>query len=157
MVAQLPAAALPRLLARYRIGLAVVADGAEIPASYWGAPEAGVSGTTVHARADTPVHSVLHTASHIVCMDPGRRARLYRDCGGDDAEEAAVCYLQCLLAECVDGYSRARLFADMDAWGYSFRLGNARAWFEQDAADARAWLLALGLIDGHGRLTFRLR
>ena len=30
--------------------------------------------------------------------------------------------------------------ADMDAWGYSFRLGSTRAWFERDAEDARAWL-----------------
>ncbi len=28
----------------------------------------------------------------------------------------------------------------MDAWGYSFRLGSTRAWFEGDAQDARAWL-----------------
>ena len=27
----------------------------------------------------------------------------------------------------------------MDAWGYSFRLGSARAWFEHDAEDARQW------------------
>ena len=36
--------------------------------------------------------------------------------------------------------------ADMDAWGYTFRLGSARAWFEQDADDARQWLLDHGLI-----------
>jgi hypothetical protein len=34
--------------------------------------------------------------------------------------------------------------ADMDAWGYSFRLGSARAWFEHDAEDARAFVQALG-------------
>jgi hypothetical protein len=34
----------------------------------------------------------------------------------------------------------------MDAWGYSFRLGSARAWFEQDAEDARAFLEARGLL-----------
>jgi len=28
----------------------------------------------------------------------------------------------------------------MDAWGYSFRLGSARAWFENDAEDAIGWL-----------------
>jgi hypothetical protein len=30
--------------------------------------------------------------------------------------------------------------ADMDAWGYSFRLGSTRAWFEADAEDAREFL-----------------
>ncbi|MGH8455376.1 MAG: hypothetical protein ACRETW_13045 [Stenotrophobium sp.] len=34
----------------------------------------------------------------------------------------------------------------MDAWGYNFVLGSAQAWFERDAEDARAWLLARGLI-----------
>jgi hypothetical protein len=35
--------------------------------------------------------------------------------------------------------------ADMDAWGYSFRLGSTRAWFEHDADDARVFLQARGL------------
>ena len=26
--------------------------------------------------------------------------------------------------------------ADMDTWGYSFRLGDTRSWFERDAEDA---------------------
>jgi len=34
----------------------------------------------------------------------------------------------------------------MDAWGYSFRLGSAQAWFEQDAEDARSFLVARGLL-----------
>lgn len=46
---------------------------------------------------------------------------------------------------------------DMDRWGYSFRLGSTRAWFERDAEDARAWLVAHGLIDPAGAVTFRLR
>jgi hypothetical protein len=49
------------------------------------------------------------------------------------------------------------MMADMDAWGYSFRLGSSAAWFEQDAADARAWLTRHGLIDSDGRVLFRLR
>jgi hypothetical protein len=36
--------------------------------------------------------------------------------------------------------------ADMDAWGYSFRLGSTRAWFEGDAEDAREWLEQRGLL-----------
>ena len=43
---------------------------------------------------------------------------------------------------------RARMLADMDAWGYSFRLGSARAWFEQDAEDAYTWLDRHGLVKG---------
>lgn len=144
-LAELPPDAMEDFLARDGITLVRVADGADIPASYWGAPEAGVIGSTLYARGDTPVHSLLHTACHLLCMDEARRARLHTDCGGSDIEEAAVCYLQCLLADTLAGYSRDRLFADMDAWGYSFRLGSARAWFEQDAEDARAHLLQLPL------------
>lgn len=38
-----------------------------------------------------------------------------------------------------------------DGWGYHYRLGSARAWFEQDAEDARAWLRRHGLIDAEDR------
>jgi hypothetical protein len=43
--------------------------------------------------------------------------------------------------------------SDMDAWGYTFRLGSARAWFERDAQDARQWLLAHRIIDANGVAT----
>ena len=46
-----------------------------------------------------------------------------------------------------------RAIADMDAWGYSFRLGSTRAWFENDAEDARRWLRQQGVTDGDDRLT----
>jgi hypothetical protein len=45
-----------------------------------------------------------------------------------------------VLAGDLAGFGRERALADMDAWGYSFRLGSARAWFEQDAEDARVFL-----------------
>jgi hypothetical protein len=45
----------------------------------------------------------------------------------------------------------------MDSWGYSFRLGSAHAWFAADAEDARQWLLAHGIIEPTGQLTWRLR
>ena len=102
------------------------------------------------------MHSVLHEASHYICMTPERRAGLDRDAGGDDDEESAVCYLQVLLADELPGVGRARLMQDMDAWGYSFRLGSTRAWFEADAGDARDWLERCGITDAAGGLTRRL-
>ncbi|MGQ0619467.1 MAG: hypothetical protein ACT4QA_06055 [Panacagrimonas sp.] len=128
-------------------GLAVteVAQDTPIPGSYWGEPEAGLVGATLHVRADTPVHSALHEGSHFLCMDAARRARLDTDAGGSDTEEHAVCYLQCCLAASLPGYSRERCLKDMDAWGYTFILGSAQAWFERDSEDAQAWLRARGL------------
>jgi hypothetical protein len=90
-------------------------------------------------------------------MTPERRAGLDRDAGGDDAEESAVCYLQVVLADELPGIGRERLFADMDAWGYSFRLGSTRAWFDADALDAQVWLREHGIIDEHDRVTGQLR
>jgi hypothetical protein len=90
-------------------------------------------------------------------MDEARRESLHTDAGGDDPEENAVCYLQGLLADTLTGYDRQRLFADMDSWGYSFRLGSARTWFEQDAEDAREWLRERQIIDHRDRPTGRLR
>jgi hypothetical protein len=90
-------------------------------------------------------------------MTPERRVGLDRDAGGDDSEENAVCYLQILLADELPGVGRVRLCRDMDAWGYSFRLGSARTWFERDSDDARIWLIASGVIDGNNRPTGSLR
>lgn len=148
-------AELRALLAAYGLQL-VLCDGA-VPGSYWGEPEAGLLADRVYARPDTPVHSVLHEIGHVICMDGGRRAALATDAGGDELEEAAVCYLQILLADRLPAVGRERLCGDMDRWGYSFRLGSARIWFEQDAEDARQWLLRHHLIDADGGPTFRLR
>jgi hypothetical protein len=139
------AAPLQTLLAGHDIVLECVPDGAPIPGSYWGEPEAGLVGCTVHARADTPVHSVLHEACHLIVLPPGRRARVHTDATDSVAEEDAACFLQIVLADRLPGVGAARLMADMDAWGYTFRLGSTRAWFERDAEDARAWLAARGL------------
>lgn len=147
---------LERLLRSYGLEVARVAAAAPIPASYWGEREAGLKGNSLFARPDTPVHSLLHEAAHYLCMSPPRRAALERDAGGEDLEEAAVCYLQLLLADALPGIGSERLADDMDAWGYSFRLGNTRAWFAQDAADARTWLIAHGLILADGRLSGQL-
>ena len=145
--------ALALLLDRFGLQLTLVAPGEGIPASYWGHSEAGLKGARLYARLDTPVHSVLHEASHYICMTAERRAGLDRDAGGTDLEESAVCYLQVLFADELPHVGRERLFTDMDAWGYSFRLGSSRAWFAQDAEDARAWLLQHGIIDSSGLLT----
>jgi len=133
------------LLARHGLELALVADGAAIPGSHWGEPEAGVIGTTVHARRDTPVHSLLHEACHLIVLPPARRALVHTDASDCTQEEDATCYLQVVLADALPGVGRERLMRDMDEWGYSFRLGSTRAWFESDAEDARAWLAARGL------------
>jgi hypothetical protein len=145
------------LLDRFGLELILVAHGEQIPGSYWGDSEAGLKGERLFARIDTPVHSILHEAAHYLCMSPERRAGLDTDAGGDDLEESAVCYLQVLLAGELPAVGRARMFADMDSWGYSFRLRSTRAWFEGDAADARAWLERHGLIDAGGRVTGALR
>lgn len=150
-------ASLRRLLAPYALQVQTVAITDPIPGSFWGDSEAGLIGSELYLREDTPLHSALHEACHFICMDTARRTRLDTDAGGDDPEENAVCYLQGLLAEQLPGYNRQRLFADMDSWGYSFRLGSARAWFEHDADDARAWLRERRLIDHSNRPTGRLR
>lgn len=139
--------ALPALLDPFGLQVERLPEAAEIPGSYWGEPEAGLVGNRLYVRPDTPVHSALHEACHYLCMDDARRAGLHTNAGGTDTEENAVCYLQCLLADALPGYSRQQAFADMDAWGYHFILGSAAAWFAGDAEDARAWLLRAGLID----------
>jgi hypothetical protein len=145
------------LLSRYGLTLTLVAPEEVIPGSYWGESEAGLQGDRLYARLDTPVHSVLHEASHYICMAPERRAGLDRDAGGNDSEESAVCYLQVLLADELPGVGRERLASDMDEWGYSFRLGNTRTWLNSDAEDARVWLVEHGVIDSDNRLTWQLR
>lgn len=145
------------LLSRYGLTLELVASGVKVPGSYWGEPEAGLKDDRLFVRLDTPVHSVLHEAAHFACMSPERRAGLDTDAGGDHAEENGVCYLQIVLAEQIRRFGRDRMLADMDAWGYTFRLGSARAWFEQDATDAAEWLRRHELIDAGGTPTWRTR
>ena len=135
------------LLARYGLQLARVADGVAIPGSYWGDCEAGLIGTSVHARADTPVHSLLHEAAHLIVLPPERRAAVHTDATDSIEEEDAVCVLQALLGDALPGVGRDRILADMDAWGYTFRLGTAKAYVEQDADTAWQWLATRGLVD----------
>ena len=156
-IATLPEHALEELLDHYAMRIAYVAAGETIPGSFWGDSEAGLVDNILYVRADTPIHSALHEACHYICMDKSRREQLHTDAGGDYDEENAVCYLQILLATKLKGMDADKIMADMDAWGYSFRLGSARRWFEEDAEDARAWLLREQIIDVTNAPTWQLR
>lgn len=149
-LAEIDAAQAAALLAGHGLTLVRVAPGQAIPGSYWGECEAGLVGTRVYARDDTPVHSLLHEACHLLVMPEHRRAQVDTDATDSIAEEDATCYLQVVLADRLAGVGRDRLLADMDAWGYSFRLGSARAWFQTDADDARRFLAERGLLDLDG-------
>jgi hypothetical protein len=149
--------ALQVLLDRYGLAMQLVAVGEVIPGSYWGEREAGLMGSKIFARLDTPVHSVLHEGAHFICMTPERRAGLDTNAGGDHAEENAVCYLQIILAQYLPNVGRERMCRDMDEWGYTFRLGSAALWFDQDAEDARAWLIRHGVLDAQTCPTYACR
>ncbi len=137
---------LSALLSRYGLALEPVPAQAPIPGSYWGEPEAGVIANRVYARADTPVHSVLHEASHLLVAPKARRDAIHTDASDSIEEENAACYLQILLADALDGVGAERLMQDMDAWGYTFRLGSTQVWFERDADEVRAWLAQRALL-----------
>jgi hypothetical protein len=149
--------AVAKVLGAYGLSLQTVPAGEAIPGSFWGDEEAGLVGDDLLARPDTPLHSILHEACHYACMDEGRRAGLHTDAGGDYDEENAVCYLQVLLADHVEGFGQQRMLEDMDRWGYTFRLGSAQAWFEGDAQDALSWLQHRGLVDANRQPSWRLR
>ena len=145
------------LLSAYGLSVKICATDSNIPGSFWGDEEAGLIGNELLARADTPLHSILHEACHYVCMDRARREGLHTDAGGDYDEEKAVCYLQVLLADHIECVGRQRMFKDMDRWGYTFRLGSAQAWFEGDADDALAWLAKHELVNQHQQPSWTLR
>jgi hypothetical protein len=151
-VGELGAGHLRALFAHFGLAVEAHPDNAPIPGTFWGEPEAGLIGATLHVRADTPVHSALHEGAHFVCMEPARRQQLHTDAGGDDLEESAVCYLQIALSEHLENYSKTALLRDMDAWGYSFRLGSACRWFAADAEDARTWLERRAILPLQGPL-----
>ena len=140
------------LLARYGLTLERVADDAPIPGSYWGEPEAGLIGDTVYVRSDTPVHSLLHEAAHLIVLPPERRALVHTDATDSIEEEDAVCVLQSLLGDALPGVGGERVLADMDAWGYTFRLGSARDYVRHDAQAAWSWLMERGLATADRRL-----
>ena len=132
------------LLQQFDLEFTPVDDGQAIPGSHWGDEEAGLIGTCLYARRDTPVHSVFHEACHYFLMDQARRENLHTDAGGTSTEENAVCYLQICLAARFAEIGDQRMCRDMDSWGYSFRLGSASAWFKDDADDAVEFLKSGG-------------
>ena len=146
---------LSSLLARYQLELVVV-DDENIPGSFWGDEEAGLIGSKLYARLDTPVHSIMHESCHYICMDEQRRANLDTNAEGDYDEENAVCYIQILLADEIPEMKQSRMMQDMDNWGYTFRLGSAQNWFKQDAEDAYQWLVDKQLVAQH-LPSFKLR
>ncbi len=135
-----------QLLKNHQLQLIEIADDQAIPGSFWGDCEAGLIGHCVYVRADTPVHSLLHEACHLLVMPAQQRASVHTDASDSIAEEDAACYLQIVLADQLPGVGSERLMRDMDRWGYSFRLGSARAWFEHDAQDAKQFLLDQNLL-----------
>ena len=158
LVADIGLLPLQALLEPYALSVCLQPKARPIPGSYWGAPEAGLTTQGLQVRSDTPVHSALHEAAHFICMDANRRQQLHTDAGGTDLEESAVCYLQIKLAQSCTALDAGRLMGDMDAWGYSFRLGSTAAWFTADSADASAWLLCQGLLNATtGMPSLRLR
>ena len=89
-VADVRFAKLTQLLGRFGLSLHLLEDDVPVTGSFWGEPEAGIVERRVYVRSDTPVHSLLHEACHVICMDEQRRTGLERDAGGDDLEEASA-------------------------------------------------------------------
>ena len=154
-LSEVPAEEVIQLLGQYGIELIRCEKHQPIPSSFWGDDEAGLRGNQIFARPDTPLHSILHESGHYICADKQRRSSLDRDAASDDTEESAVCYLQILLGEQLECLGKHKIFTDMDTWGYSFRLGSTEAWFENDAEDARDWLIRKKIISATG-LTYKL-
>jgi len=149
--------ALQNLFLRYQLKLKLNPPNKVIPGSYWGESEAGLIGNTLHIRSDTPIHSLFHEACHYICMDEKRRKSLHTDAQGDYDEENAVCFLQILLADKLPNFGSKRMMQDMDSWGYTFRLGSAQKWFDEDAEDAFTWLQQHSIVERDKKLTFKLR
>lgn len=154
---ELAADRLQQLLKPYNITVHYLDNDAELTGSFWGDPEAGLLDNQLYVKPITPVQSALHEACHYICMDQQRRDKLNTNAGGGYDEENAVCYLQILLAGFIPECGQARMMQDMDNWGYSFRLGSAKTWFEQDADDAHQWLEEQQIIDNQQQLTWQLR
>ena len=147
---------LQTLLGKFGLIIHLVDNHQKIPGSWFGDPEAGIIQNNLYVRHDTPVHSALHESCHYVCMEDIRRKNLHTNVGGDYDEENAVCYLSILLSDFIDDFGRDKMMSDMDEWGYTFRLGSSRAWFEKDAEDALRWLQKNKIIDNDKNILWNL-
>lgn len=145
------------LLNKFSLKLELTPENQIIPGSYWGDSEAGIISNKLFVRLDTPIHSLLHEACHFICMDNTRRMSLDTNAEGDYDEENGVCYLQILLADDIPEMGRKRMMKDMDSWGYTFRLGSAKQWFEQDSSDTVEWLNQHSLLENNNRSSYTLR
>jgi hypothetical protein len=112
-----------------------------IPGSYWGEREAGLIGSKIYARLDTPLHSVLHEERAFHLHDAGAARRIGHRCGRRSRRRECRVLPADPAGESLPNVGRERMCRDMDEWGYSFRLGSAAAWFAEDAEDARQWLI----------------
>ncbi len=145
------------LLAKFNLTLCITNPDEKIPGSFWGDDEAGLLKNTLYVNPNTPIHSLLHEACHYICMDNTRREALDTNAGGDYDEENAVCYLQIILSAQITEMGQARMLKDMDDWGYTFRLGSAKKWFENDADDPQLWLIQQQLINSNNHCLYQLR
>lgn len=148
---------LKNLTKQLHLTLEISLENTKIPGSFWGDDEAGLIDDILYVNPNTPIHSLLHEACHFICMDENRRNDLDTNAGGDYDEENAVCYLQIILSNLIPEMGNNRMFQDMDDWGYTFRLGSAQKWFENDADDAYNWLINHQLIDHNKQYLFILR
>ena len=64
------------LLARFGMTLGQESPDRAIRGSFWGDEEAGLIGSILVLREDTPLHSILHEACHYICLDHERREGL---------------------------------------------------------------------------------
>ncbi|MBL7003210.1 MAG: hypothetical protein ISR69_04210 [Gammaproteobacteria bacterium] len=145
------------LLSKFNLNLVISADNQAIPGSWFGDSEAGLIENNIYVRKDTPIHSLLHESCHYICMDSDRRKNLHTNAAGDYDEENGVCYLQIILADDIPQMHQKRMMQDMDEWGYTFRLGSAQKWFEDDAQDTKQWLLSHKIIDKNNNCLYQLR
>lgn len=141
----------------FSLKLELTQPGQAIPGSFWGDSEAGLINNVLYVRADTPLHSALHESCHYICMPAERRKVLHTNAGGDYDEENAVCYLQIILSDLLPDYGKLQICQEMDEWGYSFRLGSARAWFEDDAQDALNNLMAWSVLNTQAKPLWQCR
>ena len=148
---------LQTVLGKYNLIIHLVDKNINIPGTWFGEPEAGIIENNLYIRNDTPVHSALHESCHYICMAPERRDKLHTNAGGDYDEENGVCYLSILLSDFINEFGRERMFSDMDEWGYTFRLGSSKAWFEEDADDAFDWLVSHKIISQDGKPEWIIR